>query len=83
MRVNKPRLELAHPARRRAALALIAPAAEKINPLARSSSKRRRPPLGKLRFPYWTAFFSSAPALNFGTDLAAIWIVSPLLGLRP
>jgi hypothetical protein len=32
---------------------------------------------------YATAFFSSAPALNFGTVFAAIWIDSPLLGLRP
>ena len=32
---------------------------------------------------YSAAFFSSAPALNFGTDLAAIIIVSPVRGLRP
>ena len=30
-----------------------------------------------------TAFFRPAPAVNFGTFEAAIWIVSPVAGLRP
>ena len=32
---------------------------------------------------YLTAFFSPAPAENFGTRDAAIWIRSPVAGLRP
>src|SRR5262249_45656678 len=32
---------------------------------------------------YLTAFLSAAPAVNFGTREAAIWILSPVAGLRP
>ena len=32
---------------------------------------------------YLTAFFSPAPDVNFGTRDAAIWILSPVAGLRP
>lgn len=32
---------------------------------------------------YLIAFFSEAPAVNFGTREAAIWIRSPVAGLRP
>lgn len=33
--------------------------------------------------PYRTASFSGLPGLNFTVLLAAIWIVSPVWGLRP
>src|SRR5437763_10271055 len=32
---------------------------------------------------YLTAFFSPAPAVNFGTREAPMWIRSPVAGLRP
>src|ERR1700722_12069159 len=34
-------------------------------------------------FPLLTAFFSSAPGVNFATLCAAILIVAPVCGLRP
>src|SRR6184192_1537303 len=48
---------------------------------------RKAPPfLYRISLPYLerlTAFFSSAPAVNFATFRAAILIVAPVCGLRP
>src|SRR5581483_1237899 len=52
----------------------IVPSHDRVRPRFRLCGKGRG---------YLTAFFSAAPAVNFGTLDAAIWIFSPVAGLRP
>src|SRR5690349_7166742 len=52
----------------------------------RKAKRQGRPPaVARKRLPYFllTAFFNSAPGVNFATLRAAILIVAPVCGLRP
>ena len=52
------------------------------NQLGRPLRDGARDPIAEAEC-YLTAFFRAAPAENFGTRVAAMWILSPVAGLRP